>query len=186
MRVIAGTARRLPLVTPKGMETRPTTDRIKETLFNILQNDLPGCHFLDLFAGSGAIGIEALSRGAAKAVFVDNSKEALSCIRQNLEKTHLADRAIVIGQDCAGAIHALDAKKMHFDIIFMDPPYDRGLEQQVLTALRQSCLVTEDTLIIVEASLETEFDYTESLGYEIVREKIYKTNKHIFLQKVSA
>ena len=78
MRVIAGTARRLPLVTPKGMETRPTTDRIKETLFNILQNDLPGCHFLDLFAGSGAIGIEALSRGAAKAVFVDNSKEALS------------------------------------------------------------------------------------------------------------
>jgi len=67
MRVIAGTARRLPLVTPKGMETRPTTDRIKETLFNILQNDLPGCHFLDLFAGSGAIGIEALSRGAAKA-----------------------------------------------------------------------------------------------------------------------
>ena len=111
MRVIAGTARRLPLVTPKGMETRPTTDRIKETLFNILQNDLPGCHFLDLFAGSGAIGIEALSRGAAKAVFVDNSKEALSCIRQNLEKTHLADRAIVIGQDCAGAIHALDAKK---------------------------------------------------------------------------
>ena len=95
MRVIAGTARRLPLVTPKGMETRPTTDRIKETLFNILQNDLPGCHFLDLFAGSGAIGIEALSRGAAKAVFVDNSKEALSCIRQNLEKTHLADRAIV-------------------------------------------------------------------------------------------
>ena len=76
----------MPLVTPKGMETRPTTDRIKETLFNILQNDLPGCHFLDLFAGSGAIGIEALSRGAAKAVFVDNSKEALSCIRQNLEK----------------------------------------------------------------------------------------------------
>ena len=75
MRVIAGTARRLPLVTPKGMETRPTTDRIKETLFNILQNDLPGCHFLDLFAGSGAIGIEALSRGAAKAVFVDKNNK---------------------------------------------------------------------------------------------------------------
>lgn len=137
MRVIAGTARRLPLVTPKGMETRPTTDRIKETLFNILQNDLPGCHFLDLFAGSGAIGIEALSRGAAKAVFVDNSKEALSCIRQNLEKTHLADRAIVIGQDCAGAILQL-MQKNAFDIIFMDPPHQlmqkRKCSLQLLTA----------------------------------------------------
>ena len=114
MRVIAGSARRLTLKTIEGMDTRPTTDRIKETLFNILQPELLDCHFLDLFSGSGAIGIEALSRGAAKAVFVDNSKEALSCIRQNLEKTHLADRAIVIGQDCAGAIHALDAKKNAF------------------------------------------------------------------------
>ena len=175
MRVIAGTARRLPLVTPKGMETRPTTDRIKETLFNILQNDLPGCHFLDLFAGSGAIGIEALSRGAAKAVFVDNSKEALSCIRQNLEKTHLADRAIVIGQDCAGAIHALDAKKMHFDIIFMDP----------LTAIADSKIADEDTQIIIEATLDREFSEDELVCFDVVRVKEYKTNKHIFLQKSS-
>ena len=183
MRVIAGTARRLPLVTPKGMETRPTTDRIKETLFNILQNDLPGCHFLDLFAGSGAIGIEALSRGAAKAVFVDNSKEALSCIRQNLEKTHLADRAIVIGQDCAGAIHALDAKKMHFDIIFMDPPYGKGLEFQVLEALQGTTLVDEDTQIIIEESLDVTWERPEELGYEIIKVKKYKTNQHVFLKK---
>ena len=183
MRVIAGTARRLPLVTPKGMETRPTTDRIKETLFNILQNDLPGCHFLDLFAGSGAIGIEALSRGAAKAVFVDNSKEALSCIRQNLEKTHLADRAIVIGQDCAGAIHALDAKKMHFDIIFMDPPYNHDYEKEVLTWLSGHALLREEGIIVVEASRQTDLSYTADLGFTTVREKIYKTNKHIFLQK---
>ena len=177
MRVIAGTARRLPLVTPKGMETRPTTDRIKETLFNILQNDLPGCHFLDLFAGSGAIGIEALSRGAAKAVFVDNSKEALSCIRQNLEKTHLADRAIVIGQDCAGAIH--------FDIIFMDPPYQLNAEKEVLTAIADSKIADEDTQIIIEATLDREFSEDELACFDVVRVKEYKTNKHIFLQKSS-
>ena len=138
MRVIAGTRRSMPLKAPVGMDTRPTQDRTKETLFNVLQNEIPGAEFLDLFAGSGAIGIEALSRGAAKAVFVDNSKEALSCIRQNLEKTHLADMAIVIGQDCAGAIHALDAKKMHFDIIFMDPPYQLNAEKEVLTAIADS------------------------------------------------
>ena len=185
MRVIAGTARRLILKTVEGMDTRPTQDRIKETLFNILQNDLPGCHFLDLFAGSGAIGIEALSRGAAKAVFVDNSKEALSCIRQNLEKTHLADKAIVFGQDCAGAIHALDAKKMHFDIIFMDPPYNNEFEKRVLESIKDSCLINEDTLMIVEASLETDFSWAAAMGYEIVRTKEYKTNKHVFLMKAA-
>lgn len=185
MRVIAGTARRLQLVTPRGMETRPTTDRIKETLFNILQNDLCGCRFLDLFAGSGGIGIEALSRGAAEAVFVDNSKEALSCIRENLSKTHLADRAIVLGQDCAGAIHALDAKKKQFDIIFMDPPYQLGAEKEILAALADSELAASDTQIIIEASLDREFGDDELAGFEVVRVKEYKTNKHIFLQKSS-
>ena len=186
MRVIAGKARRLNLKTVPGMETRPTTDRIKETLFNILQPELLDCRFLDLFSGSGAIGIEALSRGAAKAVFVDNSKEALSCIRQNLEKTHLADnRAIVIGQDCAGAIHALDAKKMHFDIIFMDPPYQLNAEKEVLTAIADSKIADEDTQIIIEATLDREFSEDELACFDVVRVKEYKTNKHIFLQKSS-
>ena len=186
MRVIAGSARRLLLKTIEGMDTRPTTDRIKETLFNMLNTQIPGCTFLDLFAGSGAIGIEALSRGAKQAFFVESNPEAVSCIRENLSRTHLEEGALVLSCDVIPGLKKLEGRNPRFDIIFMDPPYDRGLEQQVLTALRQSCLVTEDTLIIVEASLETEFDYTESLGYEIVREKIYKTNKHIFLQKVSA
>lgn len=89
MRVIAGSARRIPLVAPEGKNTRPTTDRIKETLFNMLQDDIPGCQFLDLFSGSGGIGIEALSRGAKQAVLVEFGKEALECIRKNLEKTKL-------------------------------------------------------------------------------------------------
>ena len=185
MRVIAGTARRLQLVTPKGMETRPTTDRIKETLFNMLQNNLPGSHFLDLFAGSGGIGIEALRRGAAEAVFVDNSREALACIRENLIKTRLAEKAMVLGQDCAGAIRLLDARKMHFDIIFMDPPYQLGAEKDVLAAIADSNLADEDTQIIIEATLDRELREDEIEGFEIVRIKEYKTNKHIFLQKSS-
>lgn len=119
-------------------------------------------------------------------MFVENGRRVLNCIKDNLQTTRLFSQARVMECDVLSALTRLEREKEPFDIIFMDPPYDRGLEQQVLTALRQSCLVTEDTLIIVEASLETEFDYTESLGYEIVREKIYKTNKHIFLQKVSA
>ena len=96
MRVIAGSARRLRLKTIDGMETRPTTDRIKETLFNMIHDDLYGCAFLDLFAGSGGIGIEALSRGAKSAVFVEKDKRAASCIRENLAATRLADRALVM------------------------------------------------------------------------------------------
>ena len=87
MRVIAGKARSLRLKTPDGMDTRPTTDRIKETLFNMIQGEIPGCIFLDLFAGSGGIGIEALSRGAAHAYFVENGKEAISCIQENIAFT---------------------------------------------------------------------------------------------------
>lgn len=185
MRVIAGTARRLQLVTPKGMETRPTTDRIKETLFNILQNDLPGSRFLDLFAGSGGIGIEALSRGAAEAVFADNSKEALSCIRENLTRTHLADKAMVLGQDCVSAVRTLGAKKKQFDIIFMDPPYQLGAEKDVLAAIADSDIAHEYTQIIIEAALERELSDDELAGFEIVRVKEYKTNKHIFLQRSS-
>ena len=185
MRVIAGKARSLRLKTIEGMDTRPTTDRIKETLFNMIQPSIADSRFLDLFAGSGGIGIEALSRGASWCVFVEQQRKAAECIRENLAFTRLKEDATLLVTDAVSAVNKLDGEDA-FSWIFMDPPYDRGLEQQVLTALRQSCLVTEDTLIIVEASLETEFDYTESLGYEIVREKIYKTNKHIFLQKVSA
>ena len=96
MRVIAGKCRSLPLKTVPGRQTRPTTDRIKETLFNMLSNDIPRCRFLDVFSGSGAIGIEALSRGAAMAVFVENSRKAVECINKNLAFTKLADRAQVL------------------------------------------------------------------------------------------
>ena len=107
MRVIAGKARRLQLKTPEGLDTRPTTDRIKETLFNMLQPKLADCVFLDLFSGSGAIGIEALSRGAKRTFFVENAREPLKCIRENLENTNLMDDAIIIGKDVLTALRQL-------------------------------------------------------------------------------
>ena len=183
MRVIAGKARRVQLKTVEGQETRPTTDRIKETLFNMLQYDLYDCSFLDLFAGSGAIGIEALSRGCKSAVFVEKNPKAVDCIQVNLKATKLNELGRVLCSDIIEAINRLEKQKESFDDIFMDPPYNNEFEKQVLTRLQGSSLVTEDTLLIVEASLETEMDYVESLGFEIVKEKSYKTNKHIFIKQ---
>ena len=134
MRVIAGSARSLPLRTIEGTDTRPTQDRIKETLFNMLQSDIPGCKFLDLYSGSGAIGIEALSRGAAKAVLVENSKKAVECIKDNLTFTKLADKADVMEMDVLSAINRLKGKDV-FSIVYMDPPYSNEYERDVLAAL---------------------------------------------------
>lgn len=181
MRVIAGTARSLPLKTPEGMDTRPTTDRIKETLFNMLQADVPGSVFVDLFSGSGGIGIEALSRGAKKAYFVENSEKAILCIRQNLSFTKMENRAIVIKQDVCSGLNSIYEEAV--DIIFMDPPYGCDHEKNALAMLNAARYVTEDTVIIVEAALKADFSWAEELGFEVTKEKKYKTNKHVFLRK---
>lgn len=183
MRVIAGSRRHLILKTIPSMAVRPTQDRIKETLFNMLTPYLADSRFLDLFSGSGAIGIEAMSRGAADAVFVEQDTEALACIKENLKTTKLTDETRVLHMDVRKAISVLEAEGRCFDIIFMDPPYNQDLEHQVLAQLADSVLVNEDTLIIVEASLQTDFSYLDKLKLEIVREKKYKTNQHIFIQR---
>lgn len=183
MRVIAGKARRLPLKTIEGLDTRPTTDRIKETLFNMLSYDLADAFFLDLFAGSGAIGIEALSRGAKKAWFVEKSPKACACIQENLKTTKLVDDGEVLMHDAVAAVRVLSALRQPMDFIFMDPPYNHLLEKDVLEALQDSPLVDAYTTIIVEADLLTDFSYVESLGFEIAKEKKYKTNKHVFIVK---
>mgnify|MGYP000877321993 CR=1 FL=1 len=182
MRVIAGKARRLLLTTPPGYDTRPTTDRIKETLFNILNPHIPGSDFLDLFSGSGAIGIEALSRGARYAAFVENSRVALDCIRANLKTTGLEKDAEVFAMDALKALRMLEIKGKVFDLIFMDPPYDCNLEREVLLALNNSNIVYCDTIIVVEASLKTEFDYLEDTRFRIYKKKEYKTNQHVFIE----
>ena len=128
MRIIAGTARSLPLKTIEGMDTRPTTDRIKETLFNMLQNDVPGSYFLDLFAGSGQIGLEAVSRGARYAVFVENNKKACACIEDNIHFTKFDRETKLLQSDVISAIRSMEGK-YKFDVIFMDPPYKHEYEK---------------------------------------------------------
>lgn len=184
MRVIAGKARRMTLVTPSGRDVRPTTDRIKETLFNILQNDLADCAFLDLFSGSGGIGIEALSRGAKKAVFVDKNKESVRCIEQNLSHTRLRDDAEVLPMDVLQAIRNLSRRNKLFDIVFMDPPYECGMEKNVLDALASAEIIDGNTIIVVETSLRTDVDNWNDGRYEVIRIKRYKTNCHAFLRYI--
>ena len=166
----------------EGIGTRPTTDRIKETLFNMLQNDIEDCSFLDLFSGSGAIGIEALSRGAEYAVFVENNKNAVKCIKDNLMFTKLSDKARVIENSVLSAINILNGNRV-FDVVFMDPPYNKNIEKEILENLIKSNIIDNKSLIISEASLDTDFSYVSDMGYEVIKEKLYKTNKHIFLKK---
>lgn len=182
MRVIAGKARRLQLKTPEGFDTRPTTDKTKETLFNILNPYLADTDFLDLFSGSGAIGIEALSRGAKYAAFVENSKAALECIKSNLRFTKFADYADVFALDALDAIRALEIRGKVFDVVFMDPPYNMGLEKDVLLALQNSNIIYCDTIIVVEASLKTNFDYLDDTKFRIFKKKEYKTSQHVFIE----
>lgn len=184
MRVIAGSARSLNLVAPKGMEVRPTTDRIKETLFNILSPRVFDSSFLDMFAGSGAIGIEALSRGARECVFVENSQASVQAIKENLAHTKLDSSAQIVICDCVAAVSRLASSKRKFDIIFMDPPYNHELEKKVLEEITKSDILSKEGLIIVEASKDTDFSYAEELGLRVTREKSYGSNKHIFLERL--
>lgn len=185
MRVIGGTVKRTILKAPTGFDTRPTTDRIRETLFNMLQGEMTSTTVLDLFSGSGAIGIEALSRGAKRAVFVENDRRALSCIHENLIKTGFVDRALVIEQDVFVAIHSIEQQGIIFDYVFADPPYRMGYEEKVLKRLETSPILSGGTVIIFESAMDTPVDYVNEGIYSIQRIKEYSTNKHIFFERNS-
>lgn len=129
MRVIAGSARGRKLKTIDGIEVRPTTDRVKEAMFSILQSEIPGATVLDLFSGSGQLGIEALSRGAKRCVFVDSSRESIATTKQNLKTTGLFDQSVVITSD---SIAYLKSCSEHFDIVLLDPPYKSSLLEKAL------------------------------------------------------
>ena len=169
MRVIAGSARRLLLKAPDGMDTRPTADRVKESLFNMLNPDLYGCAFLDLFSGSGAIGIEALSRGAQRAVLVDASMECAGIIKQNLEVTKLGEIAEIINEDVYAAIERLGRRGDKFDIIFMDPPYAAGYYVPVMEAIKKADILAAEGYIVAESAKGVDFTATE--GFKIFKER---------------
>ena len=183
MRVIAGEKRHLLLKTLDSMLIRPTTDKIKETLFNMIQFDIPGSFFLDLFAGSGAIGIEALSRGAKLASFVDNSSEAIKVINENLVHTGLTEVAKVMRKDATNSIDYMEDEGICYNIVFMDPPYDKKLYLPVFQKLLTSKIINNDTKIILETNLRDDVSDVEKMGYKIIKVKEYKSNKHVFLKR---
>lgn len=181
MRVISGKCRGTHLLAPEGMETRPTTDRIKETLFNMIAFDLPECQFLDLFSGSGAIAIESLSRGATRAVLVDQGEKALKCIRENLEKTRLTGQAEVMNCNVVDAIKRLGSCKEVFDIIFMDPPYALEGVDQILESIEENGLLSEEGYIILERSSKSIVNLPQHLV--LWKEKQYRTTTLSFIKK---
>lgn len=150
LRIISGERKGRVIQTLEGINTRPTSDRVKESLFNILMFRLPDSSILDLFSGSGNLGLESLSRGAKDAVFVEKNSAALKILRQNCKTLEYLDEAKVLPYDVIRAINQLSKEEKSFDIVFMDPPYDRGLEVPTITALDEANLVKEDGIIVVE------------------------------------
>ncbi|MFR7511307.1 MAG: 16S rRNA (guanine(966)-N(2))-methyltransferase RsmD [Muribaculaceae bacterium] len=176
MRVISGSARGLKLKAPEGMNTRPTLDRIKESLFNIIAADMYDCRFLDLFSGSGAMGIECLSRGGQNAVFVDNNKESIDVIKQNINGAKVSDRAEVMSCDVTSAISKL-AQRGKTLCYFMD--HYKGLVELSLQAIVKNNILSKDGYIIAEQSTEEEIP--EIAGLKVTRVKEYRITRMTFL-----
>lgn len=180
MRVISGKRRGTKLMAPEGIATRPTTDRLKESLFNMIAFDIPGSRFLDLFSGSGAIGIESLSRGAINAVFVEKDKAAITCIKKNLEKTCLKEGAIVYNMDILESISLLQQNKQQFDIVFLDPPYQLQNIGYILHQIVEKGLLAKEGYIILERSSDIPLPELQTL--QIIKEKTYKTTTFSFMK----
>ncbi len=156
VRVIAGSAKGRPLVAPKGQAARPTLQHVKESVFNILAARLSGAAALDLFAGTGSLGIEALSRGASECVFVDSDFRCIRTIERNLQATELSDRARVYRMDVYRAVDMLGRLGLRFDLVFADPPYEQGHELALLLRLSDGDLLAPDGTVILEHSRRTE------------------------------
>jgi 16S rRNA (guanine966-N2)-methyltransferase len=162
LRVISGNLKGRRLFSLKGQKLRPTSDRVKEAIFNILQDQVRGRKVLDLFAGTGALGIEALSRGAKSTVFVEESSRSLSALRRNIEECNLKEQAEVLGREARAAIKIIEARGDSFELIFLDPPYGKGLARRALEALARSSIVTSGTLVVAEHSLSEKLDFVPS------------------------
>ena len=171
MRVITGKARGVQLKTPEGMLTRPTADRVKEALFSIINFDIPGAKVLDLFGGTGQLGIEALSRGAASAVFVDAREDSCKLIRENLKRTKLEQDAKVIRSDY---LDYLNRCREQYNIIFLDPPYAEVFLENSIKWITEIDILQSDGIIVAERPLGKELPW-EFAGY--TRSKDYKYGK---------
>ena len=181
MRIISGTARGTKLYTLEGQATRPTLDRVKESLFNIIQNEIPNSVFLDLFSGSGAIGLEAASRGAKKVILCDKSKDAIKIINKNIKKTHLNEKVELYNLDYE---LLLETKiKENLDIVYIDPPYNSDFVIKSIKSLIDKKLINENSSIIIETDDEERIlENLKKIEIEITDKRKYGRAVLMFLK----
>ena len=181
MRIISGTARGTKLYTLEGQATRPTLDRVRESLFNIIQNEIPNSIFLDLFSGSGAIGLEAASRGAKKVILCDKSKDAIKIKDKNIEKTHLKEKLELYNLDYEILLNTKIKEKI--DIVYIDPPYDSDFAIKSIELIINKKLVNESSTIIIETDDEKRIlEKLEKIQIEITDKRKYGRAILIFLK----
>ena len=183
MRIISGKARGTKLYTLKGENTRPTLDRVKESLFNIIQNEIQDAVFLDLFSGSGAIGLEAVSRGAKKAILCDKSKEACMIIRKNMEKTHALENVELYQTEFKELLKSKIQEKL--DIVFLDPPYKTNFAIEAVKIILEKDLLSENAIIIIETDdSDRILEDLKNINCEIKDVRKYGRAYLIFLKRI--
>lgn len=181
MRIIGGKARGTKLYTLEGENTRPTLDRVKESLFNIIQKDVPNAIFLDLFAGSGAIGLEAVSRGANKSILCDKNRDAIKIIKKNIEKTRSREQVELYEADFKEVLK--NKLKEKIDIVFIDPPYKTDFAYEAIKILVNSKNIKKESLMIIETDEEERIlKQIENLEIEIIDKRKYGRAHLIFLK----
>jgi len=183
MRVIAGEFKGRQIGAVKGDDTRPTTDKVKESMFNMLGQFFDGGRALDLFAGSGNLGIEALSRGVDSTIFIDHNFSAIKVIKENIAQLKLQERTEVYRNDAFKALNVLGKKECKFDLIFLDPPYGKVSVTHLLEVVLEHNLLNDEGLIMCEYGAGTNVSYDESLLRQ-VRHEVYGTIEILILEKV--
>ncbi len=168
VRIISGQARGLKLIAPEGLATRPTTDRVKESMFNIISPYLPAENILDLFSGSGALGIEALSRGSISGVFTETDREALKILKNNLKRSRQAQKAEVFAGDAFAYLSRTNKK---FDIIFLDPPYNQGLLTRAVEEIAKKSLLSDGGVVVCEGEVGGEAPPSDD--FKIIKQAKY-------------
>ncbi|MDA8126101.1 MAG: 16S rRNA (guanine(966)-N(2))-methyltransferase RsmD [Deltaproteobacteria bacterium] len=182
MRIIGGEAGGRPLHLPKGCRIRPTSDRVKESLFAILR-DVSGCRFLDLFAGSGNVGLEALSRGARDAVFVEKAPLLAAAIKDNLQRLGYQGRAEIIAADAVSGLRRLAKRGERFEILFADPPYEEGLLEELGAGLQEADLLAEEGLVVLQHSVHETWEPSQWPPLTLADQRRYGDTLLTFLEK---
>ena len=181
LRVISGSLKGKRLFSAAGLSLRPTSDRVRESIFDILQGEIEGRRVLDLFAGTGAMGIEALSRGASGAVFIESHRSSLEALRRNLRDCRLEASSAVLDREVEAGLRVLEERGETFEIVFLDPPYDRGLARKTVERISASPILKPGALVVAEHSLTEEMEVRDPLARVDLRK--YGRTRVSFLRK---